>query len=137
MRSFFANKFSRLGVGLLILLFGSEFCYSNQLRTNEEKNMPTRSEVPSKNKWNVEALYQDPSHWNQDFISIRGGEGVARWPEIQKFQGHLKNPKSLNELMENYLLVDRKLSKLATYAHLRLDEDLGNDEFKKNYGLIS
>lgn len=123
--------------GLLILFLRPEVCFSNQLRTNEEKNMPTRSEIPSKNKWNVEALYPDPSHWNQDFILIKGKEGKARWPEIQKFQGQLNDPKSLNELMENYLLVDRKLAKLSTYAHLRLDEDLGNDEFKKNYGLIS
>ncbi len=33
--------------------------------------------------------------------------------------------------------MERKLYKLHTYAHLRIDEDLGNDSLKENFGRIS
>jgi len=98
---------------------------------------PTRSEIPVKNKWNVEALYSDPTLWMKELASIEGKKESPRWPELRSFQGKLSDPKMLNEFMHYYLSLDRKLSKLATYAHLRLDEDLGNDEFKRNYGLIT
>jgi oligoendopeptidase F len=98
--------------------------------------MPTRSELPSTNKWNVEALYSDPSHWAQELTTIQGQKGSPRWPELKMFQGKLSDPKAVAAYMEKYLKLDRMLNKLYTYAHLRMDEDLGNDEFKKNYGLI-
>lgn len=98
---------------------------------------PTRSEIPLKNKWNVEALYSDPSLWMSDLSSIKGKGESPRWPELRSYQGKLADPKALTEFMNHYLSLDRKLAKLATYAHLRLDEDLGNDEFKRNYGLIT
>jgi oligoendopeptidase F len=40
-------------------------------------------------------------------------------------------------LFDSYLELQRRLEKLHTYAHLRLDEDLGNDVFKSDFGLIS
>ncbi len=98
---------------------------------------PARSEIPLKNKWNIEALYSDPSLWMQDLSAVQGKEASPRWPELKSYQGKLADPKALGEFMHHYLSLNRKLSKLATYAHLRLDEDLGNDEFKRNYGLIS
>jgi oligoendopeptidase F len=99
--------------------------------------LPTRSEIPLKNKWNVEALYSDPSLWMKDLTAVKGKGEFPRWPELKMFQGRLGDPKALGEFMHHYLSLDRKLSKLSTYAHLRLDEDLGNDEFKRNYGLIT
>ncbi|MBU6447041.1 MAG: oligoendopeptidase F, partial [Verrucomicrobia bacterium] len=39
-------------------------------------------------------------------------------------------------LFEVYLGTQRKLEKLHTYAHLRMDEDLGNDASKNNFGRI-
>jgi oligoendopeptidase F len=123
-----------------IALLAPGHIYSNQLiiNNNEDNVMPpSRAEIPSKNKWNVEALYSDSSSWMKDLSAIKGREGSPRWPQLKGFQGKLSDPKALNEFMQQYLSLDRKLSKLATYAHLRLDEDLGNDEFKRNYGLIT
>jgi len=138
MNLFFASKFSRSIGRLLILLTIPIIALSNQLTINEETIMPpTRSEIPSKNKWNVEALYSNPALWLQELKSVQGLEGPSRWPELKKFQGQLDNATKLLQFLENYLDLDRKLTKLATYAHLRSDEDLGNDEFKQNFGLIS
>lgn len=98
---------------------------------------PSRSELSEKEKWNVEALYPHPQAWSEEFAQVKGGANTPRWPELGGYRGKLSNPAALAEFMEKYLFLDRKLTKLATYAHMRLDEDLGNDEFKRNYGLIS
>jgi oligoendopeptidase F len=120
-----------------LFIMGNSF--PNQLIINNEEPAmpPTRAEIPAKNKWNVEALYSDPSLWRKELAVVQGKEASPRWPELKSYQGKLADPKALTEFMHHYLSLNRKLSKLATYAHLRLDEDLGNDEFKHNYGLIS
>lgn len=138
MNPFLASKFSRLAYRLLISLAIPAFSASNPLNINEEKNMaPTRSEIPQKNKWNVEALYSDPAIWSQELGAVKGTASTPRWPELKKFQGKLDNPMTLAQFLNSYLELDRKLTKLGTYAHLRADEDLSNDEFKSNYGLIT
>jgi oligoendopeptidase F len=119
MRRFFARPFSRIVIGLLTV---TQPIYT--------KEVMQRSEIPSKNKWNVEALYADPSAWLQEFTSIKGIE------ELGKYKGQLGDPKTLSGFMEKYITLDRKLNKLATYAHLRADEDLGNDTYKANYGRV-
>ena len=142
MSTFFASKISRsvcrlLTIAPVLLALPAGATYK-PLETNEEQSMPpSRSEISPKHKWNVEALYSDPSLWMQDLSYIKGTEGSPRWPDLKGYQGRLSDPKSMAAFLELYLTLDRKLSKLATYAHLRLDEDLGNDDFKRNYGLIT
>lgn len=96
-----------------------------------------RSELPPQEKWNVEALYPDPVAWNLEFERMKGKEGKFRWPELASFKGKLKNPEEAASLFSMYFDLDRKLSKLYTYAHLRHDEDLGDDLSKTGFGLIS
>lgn len=100
-------------------------------------SVPTRAELPPEKKWNVEAFYPSPTAWLEELRSVKGEESSPRWPLLRKYQGQLANPAMLKELAEHYFALDRKLSKLAVYAHLRQDEDLGNDEFKRNMGLIA
>ncbi len=142
MRPFFANRFSRTFSRLLIaapiVLAAPGMCALKSLKSNEEKNMPpSRSELSQNQKWNVEALYTDATHWMQELTSVKGSDSSPRWPELKAFQGKLGDPRVMVDFMERYLSLDRALSKLSTYAHLRMDEDLGNDEYKRNYGLIS
>jgi oligoendopeptidase F len=147
---FIATRFSRTGKGLLTSLFGSGIflCLvsANQLKSSDlrtkEASMPpaltqSRSELKNQDKWNVEALYLTPQDWNAEFETLKGGGGELRWPEIASYKGHLSDPGSVASLFELYFGIDRKLSKLHTYAHLRMDEDLGNDLSKRDYGLIS
>lgn len=97
----------------------------------------TRSEIPQEDRWNVEALYPNPDAWKQDLAQVQGQDKNPRWPELSHYKGRLKEPEAALSLMDFYLNLDRKLSKLHTYAHLRVDEDLGNDAFKSDYGMIS
>ncbi len=146
--SFYATKFSRILSGLLILTPLSPFhlhgASPNALKNSnleKEKTMSkNRSEVPAKDRWNVEALYPDEMVWRVELGEIQGektDENGFRWPQMQLFKGRLSNPEDVTALFDSYLAVQRKLEKLHTYAHLRLDEDLGNDGFKSDYGMIS
>lgn len=138
MNSFLASKFSRSAHRLLIVWAIPAFSVSNQLTINEEKNMlPARSEIPAEKKWNVEALYSSPSVWEMEFGGVKGKDASPRWPELRQYQGELGKAGRLAQFLDLYLTLDRKLSKLATYAYLRADEDLSNDEFKSNNGRIT
>jgi oligoendopeptidase F len=143
---FFATRFSRIRNGLLTFLAASGiFLYtvsanhlkSNDLKREEPSMAKTRSELKSQDKWNVEALYPTPQAWNADFEELKGKETIPRWPELVSYKGRLTDPGSVASLFDIYFSLDRRLSKLHTYAHLRMDEDLGNDLFKRDYGLIS
>lgn len=131
---FFANEFSRSIGGLLTLIFIS--C-NTLIASNLGENMPkTRSEIPEQDCWNVSALYLDPTDWKKDLQKTQSQESQPHWPELKTYQGKLKDPSMAAAFFERYFEIDRKLSKLYTYAHLRMDEDLGNDDFKSNYGVV-
>src|SRR5690606_12091853 len=71
--------------------------------------------------------------WKQEFLSLH----KKKWPELVSFRGKLNDPKMVVQFFESYLQAQRMLEKLHTYAHLRMDEDLGNDVHKGDFGLIS
>ena len=98
-----------------------------------------RQEVPQNERWNVEALYPALTDWKKEFDSVQGKEGPARiGRNLKAFEGKLKDPGCAGAFFRCLFQIwTASLSKLYTYAHLRLDEDLGNDEFKQNLGQIT
>lgn len=97
----------------------------------------TREEIPTADRWNVEALYVNPDSWKMELTQIQGQGANPKWPQLTQYKGKLHEPKAVASLFDSYLELQRKLEKLHVYAHLRLDEDLGNDTFKSDFGLIS
>lgn len=90
-----------------------------------------RNELPQSDKWNVEALYPTVADWEEELKRIS-------WPEIATFKGRLgEGPETLKKFLDLSIGIERKLSKLYTYAHLRHDEDVGNDLCKKNFTQIT
>ncbi len=137
---FFATEFSTILSGLLILYTPSRGECANILKNSNigEGNMPVaRNEVPVENRWNVEALYVNPETWKSDLKGAQNQEKTPKWPKLSEFKGKLHDPMAVAALFDFYMTVQRRLEKLHTYAHLRLDEDLGNDTFKSDFGLIS
>ncbi|MBA3721923.1 MAG: oligoendopeptidase F [Parachlamydiaceae bacterium] len=91
-----------------------------------------REDVPFKDRWNVEALYSSESEWIKAFKSFVNLEQTPRWPALQKFQGTLQQgPENLKKVLESLLQIERELSKLHTYAHLRHDEEITNTKCKE------
>lgn len=103
-----------------------------------KKKLKERKDVPLKDRWNVEALYQNGKTWEKEYGQVGLLKQKPHWPELDAFKGKLgQGPLRLKKLLEITFSLDRKLSKLYTYAHLRHDEDLAQDEYKKAYISVS
>lgn len=88
-----------------------------------------RQAVAINDCWNVESLYVNFETWFED---LNRWQGKPRFPELNSFQGTLnKSPVHLADFLKKYFALDRELSKIATYAHLRHDEDVGQDQYKQ------
>lgn len=100
--------------------------------------MKTRNEVPLEDRWNVEALYPNQQAWEQALKKfVPHPQQVPHWSALHAYQGTLaKAPEKVKEALDLSMEIDRELSKLYTYAHLRHDEDIANPEFKKSYEQI-
>ena len=97
-----------------------------------------RANVPMADQWNVEAFYKTPEDWKKEFTKAQGNPEAPHWPELALFKGRLKEgPAVVLQLLETVLALERHLSKLYTYAHLRHDEDVGNDTFKEAHFRIT
>lgn len=100
--------------------------------------MKTRDEVLSEDRWNVEALFPSHEEWEKAFKAfIPNTQQTPHWPALQAYQSTLDHgPDNLKNALDLLMHIDRQLSKLYTYAHLRHDEDIANPYNKKNYEQI-
>jgi oligoendopeptidase F len=97
-----------------------------------------RGDVSTADKWDVEQMYPSLEDWRRDFEHWRGSVKHPMWPQLEKFRGKFSQGSSMiAQFLKEYFQLDRHLSKLYTYAHLRRDEDVGNDHFKEAYLLIN
>ena len=92
-----------------------------------------RKEIPLDDCWNVEALYLSWDAWEKDVEKWARPVLKPHWPEFDAFRGKLSDPKMVAELLEKTFTIDRALSKLYTYAHLRHDEDVSAEQPNKAY----
>lgn len=101
--------------------------------------MKKRSEIAAEDKWGVEALYSDAAAWQKELHRLVPDLVTKpHWPTLQKYMGKLGDgPAVLKEAIVCFLELDRSLTKLYTYAHLRHDENIADAAQKKNYEIIS
>ncbi len=96
-----------------------------------------RAEIDKQFHWNVEALYPSWQAWNEDLDQWGREKNDPHWPELAPFrQSWKESSENLKSLIELCLNIDRNLSKLFTYAHLRHDEDVAEDTAKKAHSRI-
>ena len=99
-----------------------------------KKRTKTRQELPLTDCWNVQALYASDQAWEHDFQKWGRPQKQPHWPEIENFKGKLgESSQTILKLFEIYFEIDRMLTKLYIYAHLKHDEDTGNDVYKQLY----
>ncbi|NLO92205.1 MAG: oligoendopeptidase F [Elusimicrobia bacterium] len=78
-----------------------------------------RADVPEKYKWNTADLYPTEEAWKKAANDI-----AVRIPKLSKLQGKLgKSASGFYNALNNVLELDSDLSRLATYASMRSDED--------------
>lgn len=100
--------------------------------------MKKRAEVSSEDQWNVAALYQDTPAWEEAFKKFVPQQLNSHiWPSLQAYQGTFdESAEKVKEALVLLMEIDRELTKLYTYAHLKHDEDIADPHAKKNYEQI-
>lgn len=92
-----------------------------------------RKDVAPQDKWNVEALYPSLEAWREEFEQIAPATS-PRYPSMISKKGTLGgSPASLKAFLDDYLKLSEILSKLYTYAHLKHDEDIADNDGKMAY----
>jgi oligoendopeptidase F len=95
-----------------------------------------RQDVLPQDTWNVDALYPSFEAFQKEFKTL-APQKSPRWPEQQVYQGRLQeSAELLKQILDDLLTLDRKLTKLYTYAHLRHDEDITENQAKSAYGEV-
>ncbi len=96
-----------------------------------------RNEIGKEFHWNVEALYPSWTQWEEDVAKWGRESSSTRWPELELFRKNWKDShEEMKKLIEFCCEVERRLSKLYTYAHLRHDEDVAEEIAKKAHSRI-
>src|ERR1700730_6347078 len=74
--------------------------------------------------WDVDALYASWEEWEEAMHALGHESQTPHWPQIEALKNTWQNSaEGLRQLLELSLSIDRGLSKLYAYAHLRHDED--------------
>lgn len=105
--------------------------------TAAAEQIKTRAEIPSNDRWNVEALYPSIEEWEKAFKGVCEQPESPRWPTLAAYRGRLKEGAAVvREVLERSCAISRELEKLHTYAHMRHDEEITDDSFKRAYQQI-
>ncbi len=87
----------------------------------------TRKQVQPQDKWNVEALFPTLNAWEGEFSTID-------WSKLASYRGRLTESAAVTrEALDLFFSIARKLDKVYTYAHLRHDEEITEEDPKNAY----
>lgn len=94
-----------------------------------------RSEVNQNDKWDVRALYDSLEHWRKDLAKVtQNNQQGPIWDKIIEAKGTFcQGAELIKKTLDLLMDQARLISKIYTYAHLRHDEDIANNEYKSAY----
>ncbi|MDF2577167.1 MAG: yjbG [Chlamydiales bacterium] len=98
-----------------------------------------RTDVLPNNTWNVNALYGNWDVWDKEYAELcQSQSGQKVWPQLEALRHTFaKKGENVKLALDLYFSLDRIISKLYTYAHLRHDEDITHDLHKQKFQKIS
>lgn len=97
-----------------------------------------RKDVAVGDQWNVNSFYPNFESWQKEFETTANEGATPHWPQLNQFKGKLgQDAQTLKQGLDLCLSLERKLHHLYTYAHLRHDEDITNETYKKAYSRTS
>ncbi|WP_349410273.1 oligoendopeptidase F [Pseudalkalibacillus sp. SCS-8] len=90
------------------------------------KSLPKREEIPVKDTWDLEAIFETDEVWEAEFKKIK-----ELIPQIDQYQGKLgESADVLYEALQLQNEITMRLGKLYTYAHMRYDQDTTNSFYQ-------
>lgn len=95
--------------------------------------MKLRKDVLAKDQWNLQVLYPSLEAWRKEFETLAPAQ-KKRFPHLLEKKGTLgTSPEALRVFLDEFFKTHEILSKLYTYAHLKHDEDITENEAKTAY----
>jgi oligoendopeptidase F len=92
----------------------------------------TRAMVAQEQTWDLRPFYRDWADWDAAFQTLEQ-QRHQQWPSLKQPQAGEWTPARTLSLLNAYMAVQRSITKVYVYAHLRHDEDLSAAEPKANY----
>lgn len=90
------------------------------------KTLPKRQEVEEKYKWRLEDIFPTDDDWEKEFEAIQ-----QFIPQVEQFQQKLgESADTLYRALQTKDELSMRLGKLYVYAHMRNDEDTGNNYYQ-------
>ena len=94
------------------------------------EKIPTRVEIPEKDKWDLRHLFVDVSKWQEDFTWVQ-----QTYPRLQQWKGKVgESAKSLAGCLEFEKALEMKIERLYHFASLQLAEDSANPDYLARVG---
>src|SRR5438067_13428712 len=98
----------------------------------DELKIPTRSEIPESDKWDLTGLFADLGKWQEAFIWVQ-----TTHPRLKEWKGKLgASPQSLVDCLEFEKALEVKIERLYHFASLQLAQDSANNEYLARIGQI-
>jgi len=93
---------------------------------SKSKQLPLRHEVPVEQTWDLTTIFKSDEEWEDAYKKVE-----ASLPELKALQGTLGNgAEAFLKAIETMLEVSRKASVVYVYAHLKSDQDTGNNTYQ-------
>jgi len=94
--------------------------------------VPTRSEIPESDKWDLTQLFADVSKWQEDFAWLQ-----REYPTLEQWRGRVgEAAQTLAEVLEFEKSLELKMERVHHYASLQLAEDSTNNEYLARIGQL-
>lgn len=94
--------------------------------------VPTRSEIPESDKWDLTQLFVDVTKWQEDFAWLQ-----RTYPTFEQWEGRVgESAQSLAAVLEFEKALELKMERVHHYASLQLAEDSTNNQYLARIGQV-
>src|SRR5437762_7899757 len=96
------------------------------------QHVPTRSQIPEPDKWDLSHLFADVGKWQEDFTWLQ-----QTYPRIGEWKGRVgESAQTLVGVLEFDKELELKIERLYSFASLQLSEDSANTEYLARVGQL-
>jgi oligoendopeptidase F len=96
------------------------------------EQVPTRSEIPESDKWDLTHLFTDAGKWQEDFAWLQ-----RAYPKLEEWKGRVgESAQTLADVLEFEKSLELKIERVYHYASLQLAEDSTNNEYLTRIGQV-
>jgi oligoendopeptidase F len=98
----------------------------------DASKIPTRSEIPESDKWDLSLLFSTVDQWREDFAWIQ-----QTYPRLTNWKGRVgESARTLAEVLEFEKALDLKIERVYHFASLQLAEDSAHPDYLARMGQL-